>query len=996
MPARWVVLSASIILGSCSALLQAAKAPQAVHDPARVLAEISLHRFAQEKHPQLFARARPAANADQGNIAVIEDDGTIVIPANRFNLDGKSVRFQPQSDGTYRVSAGATPIDRAGETGATVPLGDDDTSEISFGFPFRFFGQTYAGVFLNSDGNFTFTVGDVSTAERDLSRLLSGAPRIAPFLEDLDPSVGGRVTIVKRPDRVIFTWLAVPLWGAPQRQTFQAVLFADGGIEYIYAGIEGPRAVVGISPGHVQTPPALVVLSAQDGSRALSGAIAEVFSATQEFSTAAVVRRFYATHEDAYDFLVIFSNFSFNLGLAFAFELNIQNDVTGIGSFGVLSDTFDYSREYGSRGRLQSVLQMADMSRYPDDPRATLFFVSGDTTLSILGQEAGHRWLARLQYPFGSNPRSNILLGRDNAHWSFYFNSEASVEEGNEIRDNGDGSFTTTATVQRYGTLDQYVMGLRRPDEVTPSFVVTSPDLFFAPSHGPQPGVTFRGTKTPVTIDKVIAANGPRLPTAAVAPKDFNFAWILVTQKGTSPSPGQVAKLDRFRTEWDRFWLEATSQRSRIRSNLVKAVRWTALPAAALPGSSRIATLALESPAPAGGVTLQLQSSDVSVARVPASVTIPAGGAEASVTITAAANGVARLTATAAGYDIAEGVLAVSPASALSLAVAAGNQQVGAPGAPLSAPLAVVVRDPSGLAAVGVMVRFDPPPGGAVSPPSVLTDGAGRAEARLTLGPQAGEQRVEISLADAPAVRASFTAIALRAPVVPAGSAVHGATFAAARPIAPGSLFSIFGADLAGSTQAASRFPLPAALAGATVSLGGLTAPLLYASAGQLNAQAPFELPAGDANLVVHNGAAAAPPIAVTLVPAAPGIFTLPQDGTGAAAALHGLDFRPITPAAPARAGETITLFATGLGAVSPQALTGRPAPSQPLSTTVAAPAVSIGGKPATVQFSGLAPGFAGLYQLNVSVPDGVLGEVVPVTIAVSGASSNIATIAIR
>ena len=120
---------------------------------------------------------------------------------------------------------------------------------------------------------------------------------------------------------------------------------------------------------------------------------------------------------------------------------------------------------------------MENLSRYPDDPRAVVTSLGReDSTLSIVGQEAGHRWLTYFRYPNGGNPQSNVLLGRDNDHWSFFFNSNASVMEGNEIRDNGDGSFTTTDTVKRFNHFDQYAMGIRAPEEVAPSFVVLNPD----------------------------------------------------------------------------------------------------------------------------------------------------------------------------------------------------------------------------------------------------------------------------------------------------------------------------------------------------------------------------------------------------------------------------------------------------------------------------------------------------------------------------------------
>jgi uncharacterized protein (TIGR03437 family) len=101
-----------------------------------------------------------------------------------------------------------------------------------------------------------------------------------------------------------------------------------------------------------------------------------------------------------------------------------------------------------------------------------------------------------------------------------------------------------------------------------------------------------------------------------------------------------------------------------------------------------------------------------------------------------------------------------------------------------------------------------------------------------------------------------------------------------------------------------------------------------------------------------------------------PGIFT--TDGT-TAAAFHGVGFAPVTSADPASPGETVVLYATGLGPVSSNPGSGNPAPmTPPLSETNGAPDVTVGGVPAVIRFSGLAPGYVGLYQVNIELPANV------------------------
>jgi uncharacterized protein (TIGR03437 family) len=84
---------------------------------------------------------------------------------------------------------------------------------------------------------------------------------------------------------------------------------------------------------------------------------------------------------------------------------------------------------------------------------------------------------------------------------------------------------------------------------------------------------------------------------------------------------------------------------------------------------------------------------------------------------------------------------------------------------------------------------------------------------------------------------------------------------------------------------------------------------------------------------------------------------------------VHSADYSLVTASSPARAGEVIVIYATGLGPVSPQVPVGTAAPLLPSSVTVFTPKVLIGGVDARVVFSGLAPGMAGVYQLNVWVP---------------------------
>jgi len=212
--------------------------------------------------------------------------------------------------------------------------------------------------------------------------------------------------------------------------------------------------------------------------------------------------------------------------------------------------------------------------------------------------------------------------------------------------------------------------------------------------------------------------------------------------------------------------------------------------------------------------------------------------------------------------------------------------------------------------------------------------------------------------------------------------------------MAAGAIVSLFGTNLVATTAAASGLPLPRTLGNTKVTYGTVDMPLFYASPGQINAQIPFEASFSGQFVVTVNGVAR-PPVSVSLSSTAPGIFTTTQDGKGPGAVLGPNG--PVSAAAPVARNDVVSLFVTGLGSVSPAGKTGEGAPSSPLSNVSATMEATIGGVPATVLFAGLAPGFVGLYQVNVRIPaQAPLGDTVPLILVAGGEYSNVATIAIR
>lgn len=234
---------------------------------------------------------------------------------------------------------------------------------------------------------------------------------------------------------------------------------------------------------------------------------------------------------------------------------------------------------------------------------------------------------------------------------------------------------------------------------------------------------------------------------------------------------------------------------------------------------------------------------------------------------------------------------------------------------------------------------------------------------------------------------------ALTPPSVNSGGVTSAASFSANTAAASGGLISIFGRNFFGGAFAALALPLPDRTPCFAVTVGGLPAPVLYAGGIQINAQVPAGV-SGTVPLVVttSNGAATA---MITVPEASPGIFSLEATGRGAGAIRRSNGV--VSAANPARAGDVIEIYATGLGATAEDWPAGAAAPLDRPIATRAVPAVKIGGVAAEVLFSGLAPGFAGLNQVNVRVPAGVAaGAEVPVVLMVSGQTSNTVTIAIQ
>ena len=922
------------------------------------------------------AQASPSANSDAGDIALIEDTDGVVSRLNQFSLTGNTLAFTPAGANAthYQYSVAAQGYDSAAASaGAPLTgLGDDDSRQTTLPFPFPFFGATYNRAFVNSDGNLTFTFGDSASSDRSVGRLSGGPPRIAPLFDDLNPSqTTGGVRVLAESGRVVVSWVAVPEYSAGATgvpETFQVKLYPDGRIEFSYFSINTAiaDAVVGIAPGNLAGATTLVDFR-NDPSGDYSAAVAEWFASGQSIDVITVAQKFYQTHEDVYDYLMVYNT----MGIPAAFEGTIAYEDTvrssGTG-YGVAPQ--DSGEEYGSASRLQAVVNMGPLSQYDSNPLGFVPGRPGDTPLSILAHESGHLFLAFASIQDAQNPANRPMLGYQGAHWSFLFDSEASFLEGEQIVDQGAGTpleFVTGATVSHYSPLDQYLMGFRAAPDVPNVFVVTNPNPNYSPLlHPPATATSFDGVRQSIAVGDVAQAMGRRTPDYTVAQRRFRFAFILLVPQGAQPGAAQLTQLDTYRRQFEEYYATAAGNNAAAETSLKRSMKLSLFPAAGvLAGTVATATLALQTP-PSAGMAVSLQAPNGHAA-LPASVTIPAGATSASFTVAGLTTGVEEVSATPPAnmpYETAFGRVQVADVSMLKLAIVSG--------APLAQPIVVRLTDANNLSYVGARIVATASAGGSVTPAAIATDARGQASFQWTPGPAAASQ-FTAALDGAPLI--GVTAAAGSA--APAIAAVENAA-SGAPGLAAGSLAIVEGFNLAGGQTTAAQGSWPVNLGGVSATLNGNPLQLFYVSDTQIGLYVPPDATGGAGTIAVTTPSGAKTSATAQVAAVQPGIFP-------GAVLLAGTAVSAETTAV--RAGDYIEIYCTGLG---PTVAAGG------LYLTVNTPTVLVGASRAQVIYSGLAPGFLGLYQVDAQVPPGLAPGLQPVTLMVNQLAGNTVNIAVQ
>ena len=981
-----------------------------------------------------LAAAAPAVARPVDDIAVLEATQEIVSPANPFDLSGRRITITPRG-GTFSVAssmaAGSGPINSGG---VLLDLDDDDFTLIELPFDFPFFGEDHSRLFVQSDGNITFIAPEASSTARSFSRLAGGPPTVAPFFRDLDPSKGGRVLMDLQGDRVVVTWERVPVYtdvGVGVTQTFQAALDADGVVEFRYGAVAASDAVVGVFPGEAARDFEAVDWSgARSASYSGSSILAEVFRDEASIDEYSVIQTFFRHFDDAYDTLILFNDLDFDASqYSLAHAYTVRNDILGIGEF-----IYDYGPFFGSPRRLSAFVNMGSLEGYPPSPLAPVPGLPHSSTLTILAHEVGHRYLAYATY---MDPESEEikydLLGRQFAHWSFFFNSQASVLEGNAIVDDGQGAsprFRTVAATQTFSPLDQYLMGFLEPSEVPPTFLVTSPSSsgrLGAAGRSPEVGVTFDGIRKEIRIEDIIGSTGERRPSASMSQRTFRHAMVLVAEDAAAPDPQTIAALRRLRGMWQAFFRAQMEGRATVDVSLVRMLHLSTWPAGGV---------LEEATGPARITIAEPRSTDLLVdltlhdpiAAVPSTVTIPAGQDHVEFTIQGREQGFTSLVAEAqeAGFDRAVTRLSVRDGvEGLELRRMQAEELYALTGSEVSFPLRFRVIDENRVPYAGVGIEYvatgrDPPAAGPAT-----TDHNGEVSLTWQLASSPAEQLLTArvggvqdeglhtlaktvpglpafdatGLSNAASGESACQQTALPDDLDPefplfGGNADTDASEVTCpgRGFSPGSLVTIHGTNLAAETLEADTLlmfgnpELPIVLAGTRVHVNGVAVPLVRVSPASVTFQVPFESEGLSMTMMVVTPYGRSEPVTAPLGTVQPAIFPNRVSG-GARAAVVG--------SAPGsgrdvQAGGLLELYCTGLGPVSPEGRTGKPGTSQPVQRVEGEVEAWVDDVAADVSFSILATFEAGVYVVALELPDDLAAGEHTVRIAVDGMESNV------
>ena len=554
-----------------------------------------------------------------GDLIVIELDRGVLGQPSLFDLVGRTLRFSPAGS-RYRVTNQAL----RWEADYGVELTGSDISLQRFTFPFS--GQRWKSFSLGTTGSIRFgpplNVGDVDPYGKPDGgiasaigrfdrlaevggRLGTGAPAVGVFLK---PRMTGPRYARESADRVVITWHLTEPFGSlldfswfPTTNLFQAVLHRDGSIEMSYKTMAAKDGIVGIYPNLSKGES----VQSADLSRLTrdSGPFAAAYESfhyvapprPQDLSCTVI-----QALGDRFDFLAYYSDFRVDSQEASSpSDGPIGGNVTGIGDTRkAQTKEFLESRCTGGRfqlGLFQPIFVGAnEMHEGPPDnapagnPRTIPFYTRPlaqatpdgkprpyNYAVGHLGHEIGHRWSA---YTSARVNGETISLGAW-PHWDpglearvaypYSLPLEASTQGGGVWKDNLDGTFTQLrdgyfVPASGYSYLDLYLMGLIAAAEVPDFFIVRPLERIGIDANG-RP--IFKGRRMKITIQDVIAAEGPRLPDVNHSQRHFNTGIVVIVEHGRTPSAELITRANGIRRQWIDYWAITTGRRASMTVN---------------------------------------------------------------------------------------------------------------------------------------------------------------------------------------------------------------------------------------------------------------------------------------------------------------------------------------------------------------------------------------------------------------------------------------------
>jgi hypothetical protein len=517
----------------------------------------------------------------RGNVIHLELDAGVMADQNLFDLDKRTVRFTPASGG---FRAENLPLQWDTATGAQ--LQGNDVRLTKFAFPFS--GRNWDAMTVSATGLITFGGGynDLGLGRfvhlRQVGAdIVNKIPLIAAFLKQ---RMNGTRYANELDDRLVITWDTSEPASGQQDVTFtrtphkyQAVLHRDGRIDLSYQEMTARDAVVGVYtvPAGGATATKSIDLSSVKPTDAPKPVVFEAFHHYGLPGSSNMACTVIQALGDRFDFMVWYSDFRVDDQEAGTRSVgDIGQKVTGIGP---RMDIGLRLQDYCSQGRLQVtwyqpvwVGSVQAQERHPNGN-----FAGYNMAVAQIGHELAHRWSTRsraivngetieLRGPHDPWGMSGATHWPQSVHAPVPFPysrpAEASIMGGANWKDNGDGTFTLLANgtmnpASGYSYLELYLMGFLPASGVPDFFVLRNQRNV---GRSPEGNTIVAAEKVRITIQDVIAHNGPRVPSFENSPKAYNTAMVVVTLHGRQPSAAMLSQLEGIGAAWIGYWSKVT------------------------------------------------------------------------------------------------------------------------------------------------------------------------------------------------------------------------------------------------------------------------------------------------------------------------------------------------------------------------------------------------------------------------------------------------------